>query len=215
MYIPSAGIDTAGAGYNGFPARTCRHGFSCTRGSRRSYRRGQRRARLSTRARMPRPRTRLCEAGGPRLRVPHFGRDEGHAADASWAGELLRRGGCIQFLWLDWDGEKRLQNVLVLCACWIQFQAVYAQAHRLRKSIWLVRRWGQAGVRVECGLTVDDPPRSVRHVRCMHFSARRSIWHGFADLLLRLGMHWQLVQRTAGWHGNVVAPRALRPRALR
>ncbi|KAF8516609.1 hypothetical protein JB92DRAFT_2909573, partial [Gautieria morchelliformis] len=73
----------------------------------------------------------------------------GHAADASWAGELLRRGGCIQFLWLDWDGEKRLQNVLVLCACRIQLQAVYAQAHRLRKSIWLVSRWGQAGVRVQ------------------------------------------------------------------
>ncbi|KAF8522516.1 hypothetical protein JB92DRAFT_2887407, partial [Gautieria morchelliformis] len=54
----------------------------------------------------------------------------GHAADASWAGELLRRGGY-------WDGEKRLQNVLVLCACWMQLHAVYAQAHRLRRSIWL------------------------------------------------------------------------------
>ncbi|KAF8482321.1 hypothetical protein JB92DRAFT_3035558 [Gautieria morchelliformis] len=79
-----------------------------------------------------------------------LGHDEGHAADTSWAGELLRRGGCIQFLWLDWEGQKRLQNVLVLCACWMQLHAVYAQAHRLRKSIWLVHQWGQAGVRVEC-----------------------------------------------------------------
>ncbi|KAF8516615.1 hypothetical protein JB92DRAFT_3309405 [Gautieria morchelliformis] len=64
-------------------------------------------------------RTRLCEAGGPRLRVPHFGRDEGHAADASWASELMRRGGCIQFLcmWLDWDREKRLQDGLRVVLC--------------------------------------------------------------------------------------------------
>ncbi|KAF8516605.1 hypothetical protein JB92DRAFT_2829220 [Gautieria morchelliformis] len=149
---PSAGIDTAGAGYNGFPARTCRHGFSCARGSRRSAglvlispwaakgaieHEGQNAASTHTSVR----------SWGTRLRVPHFGRDEGHAADASWAGELLRRGGCIQFLWLDWDGEKRLQNVLVL------YLATVGQ---------------------------------------------------------------QLVQRTGGWHGNVVAPRrALRPRALR
>ncbi|KAF8522511.1 hypothetical protein JB92DRAFT_2887345 [Gautieria morchelliformis] len=88
-----------------------------------------RRARLSTKPKMPR-------------RV-HAHRHHRHAADASWASELLRRGGY-------WDGEKWLQNGLVLCECWIQLHAVYAQAHRLRKSICLVRRWGQAGVRVEC-----------------------------------------------------------------
>ncbi|KAF8491252.1 hypothetical protein JB92DRAFT_1279730 [Gautieria morchelliformis] len=74
-------------------------------------------------ARVPREavRPRLLDAARRVVRdgqAPHFGRDEGHAADASCAGELLRRVGYLRFLWLDWNGEKQLQDgrlQVVLC----------------------------------------------------------------------------------------------------